>query len=171
ARDMAVVRGRLGGFPVVLVSATPSLETLVNVEQGKYRRLHLPERHGGASLPEIRAIDMRTEPMESQSWVSPSLREAVAETLALGEQAMLFLNRRGYAPLTLCRACGHRLECPQCSAWLVEHRAAARLQCHHCGYAARLPSACPECESEGQFAACGPGVERIAEEVATLAPD
>jgi len=175
ARDMAVVRAQLGGIPAVLVSATPSLESLTNVRGGRYRALHLPERHGGAVLPEVSLVDLRTDkPARLEGlgpgWLSTALRGAIAETLAAGEQVLLFLNRRGYAPLTLCRACGHRLQCPHCTAWLVEHRLAGRLQCHHCGFAARLPRACPECGAEGTLAACGPGVERLAEEVSVLFP-
>jgi len=170
ARDMAVVRARLGGHAVVLASATPSLETIENVRRGRYHALHLPERHGGASLPEIKLVDMREEAPGRQAWLSERLRQALAETLAAGEQAMLFLNRRGYAPLTLCRTCGHRFKCPQCSAWLVEHRLLGRLQCHHCGYAMSLPRACPACNASGSFAACGPGIERVAEEVRGFLP-
>ena len=176
ARDMAVVRARLGEIPIVLVSATPSLESVTNAKAGRYRLQHLPERHGSAGLPEIVLIDMRAEkppalPGLGQSWLSPSLRAAVAETLEAGEQVLLFLNRRGYAPLTLCRACGHRLDCPNCTAWLVEHRLSGRLQCHHCGYWSALPTHCPKCQAEGSLAACGPGVERLADEVAALFPD
>jgi len=171
ARDMAVVRGHLAQIPVVLASATPSLETMNNVELGRYRFLHLPDRHGGATLPEVRLVDLRRDPPPRQSWLSPPLREAVRETLAKKEQALLFLNRRGYAPLTLCRHCGHRLKCPNCTAWLVEHRYLARLQCHHCGYEAPLPKHCPACQAEGSMAACGPGVERVAEEAAALFPE
>ncbi|TSD86807.1 primosomal protein N' [Mycobacterium sp. KBS0706] len=171
ARDMAVLRGHLGNFPVVLASATPSLETLANVEAGRYGALELPSRHGAARLPAVSAIDMRRESPPRGRFLSPTLREAVVETLAAGEQAMLFLNRRGYAPLTLCRHCGHRLECPHCTAWLVEHRLAGRLECHHCGHRAPLPKACPSCHAEGSFAACGPGVERIAEEVDATLPE
>ncbi len=171
ARDMAVVRGHIGGFPVILASATPSLETVDNVWRERYRRLSLPERFAGASLPDIAAIDMRAETLDRQSWLSPSLARAVSETAAAGEQSMLFLNRRGYAPLTLCRACGHRLNCPQCTAWLVEHRLLDRLQCHHCGYSAPPPLTCPSCDVESRFAACGPGVERLAEEARAKFPD
>ena len=166
ARDMAVVRARIEHIPVVLSSATPALETMVNTETGRYHRFHLPERHGSAGLPEIEAVDMRRVELPATRWLSPRLFEAMADTLKRREQVMLFLNRRGYAPLTLCRACGHRLGCPNCTAWLVEHRHLGRLQCHHCGYTARLPEACPNCRAEGKFAACGPGVERLAEEVA-----
>ncbi|MEE8506942.1 MAG: primosomal protein N' [Kiloniellales bacterium] len=175
ARDMAVVRARLGEFPIVLVSATPSLETVTNVNAGRYGCLHLPDRHGGAELPDVRLIDLRVDKPPrieglGQSWLSGDLRAAVAETLAAGEQAMLFLNRRGYAPLTLCRACGHRLQCPHCTAWLVEHRRMGKLQCHHCGFESALPGKCPGCGAEASLAACGPGVERLAEEVAALYP-
>lgn len=173
ARDMAVARAHLGRIPIVLVSATPSLETLANAEAGRYGRIDLPDRHGGAELPEVTLIDLRRPDAAPppRHWLSPVLRDALTETLAAGEQAMLFLNRRGYAPLTLCRACGHRLQCPNCTAWLVEHRLSRRLQCHHCGYTARLPDECPQCGSEGSFVACGPGVERVAEEVAELFPE
>jgi primosomal protein N' (replication factor Y) len=171
ARDMAVVRARLSAIPVVLASATPSLETAVNVSAKRYQRLHLPERHGGAALPRIEAIDMRSDPPPRQCWLSPTLRTAIAETIGAGEQVMLFLNRRGYAPLTLCRGCGHRLQCPHCTAWLVEHRLAGRIMCHHCGHNAAAPRNCPRCGAENSLAACGPGVERVAEEVAALFPE
>jgi primosomal protein N' (replication factor Y) (superfamily II helicase) len=170
ARDMAVLRGHLARIPVVLVSATPSLETLQNVSSGRYAALHLPDRHAGAALPQVAAIDLRRDRPARQRWLSPHLVSALEQTLAAGEQALLFLNRRGYAPLTLCRSCGHRLACPNCTAWLVEHRLAGRLQCHHCGYQARLPDVCPQCAAAGSFAACGPGVERLAEEAAALFP-
>jgi primosomal protein N' (replication factor Y) len=176
ARDMAVVRARLGQAPAVLVSATPSLETVTNVEAGRYGLLHLPERHGVAELPKVDLVDLRKSPpprIEShgQSFISAPLREALAAALEAGEQGLLFLNRRGYAPLTLCRHCGHRMQCPNCTAWLVEHRLAARLTCHHCGYGQRRPDACPECGETGTLAACGPGVERLAEEVTLLFPE
>jgi primosomal protein N' (replication factor Y) len=171
ARDMAVVRARLADIPIVLVSATPSLETVVNVEAGRYGRLHLPERHAGARLPEVRVVDMRVDPPPRQCWLSPSLRQALAETLRAGEQAMLFLNRRGYAPLTLCRRCGHRMQCPHCTAWLVQHRREGRLLCHHCGLDVPLPEACPSCRERESFAACGPGVERLGEEISALFPE
>ena len=171
ARDMAVVRGRIGRLPVVLSSATPSLETFDNVERGRYRRAELPARHGGARLPAVAAIDMRHETLQARTWMSPTLCAAVGDTLAAGEQAMLFLNRRGYAPLTLCRSCGHRFGCPNCTAWLVEHRRSRRLQCHHCGYEAPPPRICPACGEADMFAAVGPGVERLEEEVRGRFPD
>lgn len=171
ARDMAVVRGKLSSAPVVLVSATPSLETAENAAQGRYKKLDLPARHGGAALPHVEGLDLRDAPPERGKFLSPVLVDAMRETLARGEQAMLFLNRRGYAPLTLCRACGHRLSCPHCSAWLVEHKSSPRLSCHHCGYTTQRPSHCPGCEAEGSFVPIGPGVERIAEEVEELFPE
>ena len=171
ARDMAVVRGKLADAPVVLVSATPSLETVVNCERGRYARLHLPERHAAALLPAIEAIDLRAFPPPPRRFLAPPLVEALRATFAGGEQALLFLNRRGYAPLTLCGACGHRLQCPNCSAWLVEHRFQRQLMCHHCGHAVPVPETCPACGAAGSFKPCGPGVERLAEEVAHDFPD
>ncbi len=170
-RDLAVVRGRIEAAAVILASATPSLETLANVERGRYGRIVLPERHGAAETPPVTLIDLRRTPPERGRWIAPPLVEAVDQTLAAGEQILLFLNRRGYAPLTLCRACGARMECPSCSAWLVEHRLQGRLICHHCGHSARLPETCEACGAEGQFAASGPGVERVAEEARERWPD
>ena len=164
ARDMAVARARIGGHAAVLVSATPSLETLTNAQTGRYERLHLAARHGVAELPEVRLVDLRREPPERGRWLAPPVVDAVAAALAAGSQSLLFLNRRGYAPLTLCRACGHRIACPNCQAWLVEHRFDGRLACHHCGHAVPRPAACPACGAEDSLVACGPGVERLAEE-------
>ncbi len=164
ARDMAIVRAKLAECPVVLASATPSLETLVNAEQGKYETLKMRERHGNAVLPSMHAIDLRHEPPQAGKWLSPVLVKAIEETVAAGEQVMLFLNRRGYAPLTLCRTCGHRIECPSCSTWLVEHRFKRELQCHQCGFTIETPKECPECDNEDTLVACGPGVERMFEE-------
>ena len=171
ARDMAVLRASLAGIPIVLVSATPSLETVVNIGRGRYERVHLPRRHAEASLPDIALVDMRKERVEPRRFLSVPLVEALGQTLASGEQSLLFLNRRGYAPLTLCRACGHRLQCPSCTAWLVEHRFTGRLLCHHCGYAAPVPALCPECLTAGTLVPCGPGVERLKEEVAARFPE
>lgn len=170
ARDMAVVRARLEAAPCVLVSATPSLESVANVEAGRYARKNLPARIGAAGMPAIGAIDLISTPPPRGKFLAPPLVEAVRETLARGEQALLFLNRRGFAPLTLCRACGHRIQCPNCTAWLVEHRARRRLECHHCGHTERQPDKCPSCGAEGTMAPAGPGVERIAEEVAERFP-
>ncbi len=171
ARDMAVLRASLAQIPIVLVSATPSLETVVNVSRGRYERVHLPERHAEALLPSVALIDMRKEPLPAGRFLSPPLVAAITQTLAEDEQALLFLNRRGYAPLTLCRACGHRFQCPSCTAWLVEHRFTGRLQCHHCGYSTNVPAFCPECLAAGTLVPCGPGVERLKEEVAERFPE
>lgn len=170
ARDMAVVRAREAQIPLVLASATPSVETEVNARRGRYGRLHLPERFGGQYLPAIEAIDMRREGPPRGKFIAPRLAEAVQAALERGEQALLFLNRRGYAPLTLCRSCGHRLSCPNCDAWLVDHRFRRRLVCHHCGFSMPPPEKCPKCEAADSFAAIGPGVERLEEEVAGLFP-
>jgi primosomal protein N' (replication factor Y) len=150
---------------VVLASATPSIESRVNADAGKYLHIRLPQRFGGAAMPDIVPIDMRKNPPARGGFLSPVLLGAIADTLERKEQSLLFLNRRGYAPLTLCRVCGHRFECPNCSAWLVEHRFRGQLQCHHCGYHQPAPEACPECGTLDHLVACGPGVERIAEEV------
>lgn len=170
ARDMAVVRGKIGDFPVILSSATPSIESRANAERGRYLHVRLPDRYGG-SLPDIQAIDMRVDGPDRGRFLSPRLVEAVRDTIAGGEQALLFLNRRGYAPLTLCRACGFRFECPNCSAWLVDHRFRRELSCHHCGHSIRRPARCPNCGAEDSLVPCGPGIERIAEEAADLFPD
>jgi primosomal protein N' (replication factor Y) len=170
ARDMAVVRGHIAKIPVVLASATPSVETEVNARRSRYRRLHLPERFGGQQMPMIEPIDLRSEGPVPGRFVAPRLAQAVQTALERGEQALLFLNRRGYAPLTLCRRCGFRLSCPNCDAWLVDHRFKRRLVCHHCGYAMPTPEQCPHCAARGSFVACGPGVERLGEEAAALFP-
>ncbi|WP_373502561.1 primosomal protein N', partial [Aestuariivirga sp.] len=171
ARDMAVLYGAIGKFPVVLSSATPSLESLVNVDRGRYGVVRLKDRHGRPELPEIGLIDMKTVKLDPGSWLSQPLFEQVQATLAAGDQALLFLNRRGYAPLTLCRACGHRLECPNCAASLVEHRFRRQLMCHHCGHLEPMPKACPSCATEGKMVPVGPGVERLAEEAALRFPE
>ena len=180
ARDMAVVRARIEDCPVVLASATPSLESFINATGGRYQHLTLAARHGVAEMPQVRLIDMRHQDYDDGSngeharagtkWLSRPLRDAIAQTLAAGEQIMLFLNRRGYAPLTLCASCGHKLTCPSCSAWLVEHRYRKRLACHQCGHEIALPQTCPGCAAEGTLIACGPGVERVAEEFAHFFP-
>ncbi|HEX4848022.1 MAG TPA: primosomal protein N', partial [Novosphingobium sp.] len=171
ARDVAVIRARFEAVPVILASATPALESLQLAEAGVYRKIDLPDRFGGASLPEIEVIDLRTAMPERGHWIAPPLVEKLKERLARGEQSLLFLNRRGYAPLTLCRHCGYRFQCPNCSAWLVEHRLSRRLACHHCGHETGLPEACPECHTGDCLVACGPGVERIADEVREILPD
>ncbi|QQR69920.1 MAG: primosomal protein N' [Alphaproteobacteria bacterium] len=170
ARDMAVARAWLGGAVVVLASATPSLETLANVDNGRYARLVLPDRVGAARMPDIKLVDVRTDKPPKGAWLSPSLRTALQETLQAGQQSLVFLNRRGYAPLSLCRSCGHRMICPNCTAWLVAHDRGRSLQCHHCGHGMPSPSSCPSCHAPGPLAGCGPGIERVHEEVAALLP-
>ncbi len=171
ARDVAVMRGHFEGFPVVLASATPAIETRQQVALGRYQELKLPGRYGKAQMPKIEAIDLTADPPPRGRWLAPTLVAAMEETLERGEQSLLFLNRRGFAPLTLCRHCGHRFQCPNCTAWMVEHRLLGRLQCHHCGHHMPPPRACPECHTEDSLVACGPGVERIADEVALLFPE
>jgi primosomal protein N' (replication factor Y) len=166
-----VVRARFEEAAIVLASATPSIETRVNAQQGRYGYLKLDSRAGLRAMPTLAAIDMRVEGPPRGRWIAPRLALAIGETIARGEQALLFLNRRGYAPLTLCRTCGHRFRCENCDAWLVEHRFRRALVCHHCGHVERRPDACPECDSVDSLTACGPGVERLAEEVATLFPE
>jgi primosomal protein N' (replication factor Y) len=171
ARDMAVVRARIADFPVVLVSATPSVESQVNGSAGRYNTIHLHTRFGDAAMPDLHLVDMRRHPPEKGGFLSPVLLRGMAKTLEKGEQSLLFLNRRGYAPLTLCRVCGHRFQCPQCSSWLVEHRFRNQLQCHQCGHHEQTPDHCPECGTFDHLVACGPGVERIAEEVEKHFPE
>jgi primosomal protein N' (replication factor Y) (superfamily II helicase) len=171
ARDVAVMRGKFEDVPVILSSATPAIETRHMVEIGRYREVTLSHRFAGASMPEIRAIDLTQDPPLRGRWLAPSLVAELEANLERGEQSLLFLNRRGFAPLTLCRHCGHRFQCPNCTAWMVEHRLMARLACHHCGHVMPPPKACPECGEEDSLVACGPGVERIADEVAALFPE
>ncbi len=169
-RDMAVVRAHLGNIPIILSSATPSLESLFNVRHQKYAHVTLRNRFGEAQMPRIEIVDLRKYKLSAQEFIAPPLFEELKQTVEAGRQAMLFLNRRGYAPLTLCRACGHRLECPRCTAWLTHHMQSGRLHCHHCDYSIRIPKTCPKCGAEDRFAPCGPGVERIAEEVKARLP-
>jgi primosomal protein N' (replication factor Y) len=171
ARDMAVVRAHIAKIPIVLASATPSVESEVNARKGRYQRVVLPSRFGGQHMPHIEAIDLRREPPPRGRFISPRLAEQIQHAVERREQALLFLNRRGYAPLTLCRACGHRFACTICDAWLVDHRFRQRLVCHHCGFSMPRPHACPHCAAEESLVAVGPGVERLQEEAANLFPD
>lgn len=174
-RDMAVVRAKTEGFPLILSTATPDLETVVNVENGKYDTVRLTKRFAGASLPEIKIVDLKKDRPQKgawgASWLAPTLVDALKANLDKGEQSMLFLNRRGYAPLIICRDCGHRIQCPHCTAWLAEHKSSGKLICHRCGYMTNKPKCCPDCHSEDGLTACGPGVERIAEEVSARFPE
>lgn len=169
-RDMAVVRASLAGARVILSSATPSVESRNNANQGRYAHVRLESRFADAALPDVTTIDMRTEGPEKGQWIAPKLARAVFDALDRGEQALLFLNRRGYAPLTLCRSCGHQYQCPDCSTWLVEHRFRGVLMCHHCGHEERAPETCGQCGATDSLVAVGPGIERIAEEVADRFP-
>ena len=171
ARDAAVMRGQFEAIPVVLATATPAIETRQQVASGRYVEIKLPGRYGKAQMPKMAALDLLADPPPRGRWLAPALVEALEKGLEKGEQSLLFLNRRGFAPLTLCRHCGHRFQCPNCTAWMVEHRLTGRLQCHHCGHHEPVPRACPECHEEDALVACGPGVERIADEVALLFPE
>ncbi len=171
ARDMAIVRAQIGKAAVVLASATPSIESRVNAQAGRYGHVRLDQRFAEAALPDIRVIDLRRDAPSAGRFLSPRLVHAMKGTLAAGEQSLLFLNRRGYAPLTLCRACGHRFQCSDCSAWLVEHRFRKQLICHHCGHNEPVPQSCPQCGALDHLTSCGPGVERLSEEVVNLFPD
>ncbi|EEX08208.1 primosomal protein N' (ATP-dependent helicase PriA) [Ruegeria lacuscaerulensis ITI-1157] len=171
ARDMAVLRAAICGSRVILASATPSLESWANAEAGKYDRLDLTSRFGAAVLPDMKTIDMRAEKMQPGTWISPSLRQAVQARIEKGEQSLLFINRRGYAPVTLCRACGEQIACDHCDARMVEHRFLKRLMCHQCGETKPMPEACPACGVEGKLAPVGPGIERLAEEAEATFPD
>lgn len=170
ARDVAVMRGLYEKIPVILASATPAIESRHQVEQGNYELLELPARFGGATMPDIEALDLTEDVPARGSWLAPTLVHALEKNLEKGEQSLLFLNRRGFAPLTLCRTCGHRIDCPNCTAWMVEHRLTRRLACHHCGHVMPIPEKCPECGDEDSLVACGPGVERICDEVKMLFP-
>lgn len=178
-RDMAVVRAKMEQVPIILATATPDLETICNVESGKYDVVKLHSRFAAAQLPDIKIIDLKKDKPQKYpndkgqlnvAWLAPTLVNALKDNLEKGEQSMLFLNRRGYAPLTICRDCGYRIQCPNCTAWLTEHRKSKSLVCHHCGYTTSIPSRCPDCGSEEGLTACGPGVERVAEEVTRRFP-
>ncbi|MBP7189738.1 MAG: primosomal protein N' [Rickettsiaceae bacterium] len=171
ARDMAVMRSAMVGGKVVLASATPSIETLYNSRIGKYDLVNLHSRFGEAVLPDVEIVDMRTQKLEKGAWISPVLRRAIKRSLESQQQSMIFLNRRGYAPMVLCRSCGHKVTCNACSAWLVMHKAKQKLECHHCGYSQDMVTDCIECGELDSIISCGPGVERIAEEVARIFPE
>ena len=171
ARDMAIVRASQAPCPVILASATPSLETYCNAIDGRYQHVHLPERFAGAQLPNIELVDMRQKGKGPIKFISKRLQEELKSKMESHEQALLFINRRGYAPLVLCRACGARLQCPHCSAWLTQHKSSGIIQCHHCGYTRQMPTECPVCHEKDSLVACGPGVERVAEEVLCLFPN
>ena len=171
ARDGAILKAYINNFPVILVSATPSLETFYNVKLNKYNIVKVESRYSNVALPQINICDLRTENMNKKEWISSILKKQILKTFSLRKQILLFLNRRGYAPLLLCRVCGHRFECKHCSSWMVAHKKNSRLECHHCGAQKPIPKECPECKREGSLASCGPGVERIEEEIRLMLPE
>lgn len=171
ARDLAVFRARLDGAMIILASATPSLESLTNAEKGRYAWVRLEQRHGTAVLPDISLIDMKQHTPERGLWLSDPLVGEILATLKRREQVLLFLNRRGYAPLVLCKACGEKMTSPKTDSWLVEHRASGRLVCHLTGFSMRKPKTCPHCGAQDSLISVGPGVERILEEVQNRFPD
>ena len=171
ARDMAIYKAIRSSVPIVLASATPSLETYHNMKIGKYIHLTLPKRATGAALPDIKLIDLKANTPERGKWISSVLTNEIKSKLDNREQSLLFLNRRGYAPLTICNSCGNKIKCVNCETWLVEHRSQNTLVCHHCGYTKRISNTCDICGAEGQIKACGPGVERIEEEINQLFPE
>ncbi|MFT6457556.1 MAG: primosomal protein N' (replication factor Y) [Pseudophaeobacter arcticus] len=171
ARDMAVLRAAMCSAQVVLASATPSLETWSNAQAGKYKRVDLTARFGTAVLPTMKAVDMRAEDLAPATWISPTLKQAMTLRMQRGEQSLLFLNRRGFAPVTICRACGAQVACDNCDARMVEHRFMKRLMCHQCGETKPVPESCPSCQVEGKMAPVGPGIERLGEEAAALFPE
>jgi len=171
ARDVAIIRAMKEDIPIILSSATPALETRHMATIGTYQSIQMTSRYGEAEMPDIEAIDLTNEPPERGQWIAPRLIKAIEGRLKRGEQSLMFLNRRGYAPLTLCRTCGHRIQCPNCTSWMVEHRLVKRLACHHCGHVMPPPKSCEECGEEDSLVACGPGVERICDEVKAIFPD
>ncbi|MCA1956081.1 primosomal protein N', partial [Zymomonas sp.] len=171
ARDVAVMRAKFENIPVILATATPAIESVMQVRLGNYKEIRLAERHGSAGLPTIHVINMAEQALAKGRWLAPPLVKALTGAIERHEQGLLFLNRRGYAPLTLCRHCGHRIKCPHCTAWMVEHRQLGQMICHHCGFTMPVPDKCPECQTADSLVACGPGVERIAEEAALLFPE
>ncbi len=171
ARDMAIVRAKYAKAKIILSSATPSIESKSNALSKKYYHVELKNRFANASLPDISLIDMSQNGPQKDHWIAPALLDEMKNTLERKEQILLFLNRRGYAPMTICRHCGYKFQCDNCSTWLVEHRFANILMCHHCGKAIKKPKICPACEKSESLAAIGPGIERIAQEVSQLFPD
>ena len=168
ARDLAVYRGKLEGATVLLGSATPSLESWQRADEGRYRRLSLPARIGGGALPAVRLVDMNQQPrVKGGAAISPPLLAALQQRIARGEQSLVFLNRRGYAPVLHCGDCGWKSGCPHCSAWRVFHKLDRTLRCHHCGYTERVPRACPDCGNL-DIAPMGRGTERLEEQLGEL---
>lgn len=174
-RDMAVLKSMVDKIPIILASATPSIETINNVNLGKYSVVKLTSRFGSAVMPDVELIDMRQNQPAKESWgkawLSSILVKQIEEKLSAKEQVMLYINRRGYAPLVLCGKCGHRIQCSNCNVYLTAHnKDDTRCCCHHCGYSMRLPKVCPKCQAEDSWTLCGPGIERIEEEVKNRFP-
>ena len=165
-RDMAVLRATQEQIPIILATATPSCETVENINNGRYSCITLERRRTQAELPLIHLVAMQQETLPKHHFVSRTVIDAVKTTLDMGKQSLLFLNRRGYAPLMLCRTCGYHHQCPHCSSWLVYHESRNMMQCHHCGFHDGVPTACPECQAtKDHLILCGPGVERVYAEV------
>ncbi|HEX7840068.1 MAG TPA: primosomal protein N', partial [Kofleriaceae bacterium] len=170
ARDVALVRAQRAGAVCVLGSATPSLESAAHAERGTYRKLTLTQRPTARPMPDVEIIDLRTYMPDGDAMLSAPLRAAIGQTLAAGDQTILFLNRRGFATFVLCRACGHAFRCPHCSVSLTYHRHSDRLACHYCGFAQRVPEACPGCGATGTIERKGLGTEKVADAVAAAFP-
>ncbi len=170
ARNLCVARGKFEDFPVILASATPALETLANARSGRYNYLRLSARPGVSRLPDVDLIDLRAHPPEKGDWLSPDLLREMAYVLEAGEQSLIFLNRRGYAPLVICKACGEKLTSPGTQSWLTEHRYTGRLVCHLTGFSMRRPDNCPKCGARDSLMGVGPGIERVAEEIRRKLP-
>jgi len=171
ARDVAILRGSISNVKVVLCSATPSIETMYNVNQGKYQLIELSNRYHKATLPNVQIVDMRKEKLSKNSYLSATLISSIHKNLLNKEQVLLFLNRRGYSPLVLCKLCGYRFNCKFCSSWLVLHKFTKKLECHHCGYQSKIHTSCPSCLDEDSLTLCGPGIEKIEEEAKFLFPN
>ena len=171
ARDLAVVKANYEKSKLILTSATPSLETINNINNKKYHHVFLSKQYSGLPLPQISLVDLSKHKLEKNQWISSILKNEIANCLSNKEQALIFLNRRGYSPLSLCVECGYRHQCAQCSSWLVMHQQKKRLLCHQCGSIEEMSFNCPKCSAKDSIKFIGPGVERIAEELTQSFPD
>lgn len=169
-RDMAIARAKFENIPVILSSATPSLETFVNAKSGKYEHLILKSKFFNNKKTQIELVDMKNSDLEKGCFISKELEKEMQNCLENKKQILLFLNRRGYAPLTLCKSCGHKISCKDCSSYMSYHQSLNKLICHHCGSESKFNIACENCEEEDSFVTLGAGVERIHEEVKSLFP-
>ena len=170
ARDMSIYLSSKAGIPAILASATPSIESLYNVFNKKYVHLNLPSRATGAQMPDVQIIDMKDNPPLSGNWISEPMVNELKRRYENLEQSMIFLNRRGYSNLTICRSCGHRMSCKHCNSWLIEHRKINKYLCHHCGYKKPLSDKCENCSSY-DLVSCGPGIEKISDEIKNIFPN